>query len=682
MGLRRTIKNFNSKRNYLKQLQKNNDLLPSIDVNLTADQIYFPSFAIPEISIVIPFHNQHTHTLNCLLSIANNLPEVSFEVILIDDCSNEYFDYSAICNISILRNTKNLGFLESVNEGIKKAKGNYIYLLNNDTIVTEGFLTELLHVFQSKKNVGAVGSMLLNPDGTLQEAGSFFIRNGVGQVADIPTYFPQVNYTHKADYCSGCSLLFKRLSDNSDLNLFHEQFAPAYFEDSDLCFTLKYIQNKDVYYCPFSKVYHFHGVTYGNELRKETPNSSKMELLTRNQKIFYKKWDSIISNIHAKFIQERIIELYGNKSLIIFHDRVPEFDNNSGDLRLTEIIKLFIDLDYNITLIVPKNRIENPYNTYFQQLGVCVFYEHKLLNEYNRFFKKLALQTPICWFSTGPTFERFYKLAKTHWPRGKFVFDMVDIHHLRYLRALEHEPNNKFYRKKYNETLRAEKFASKRADITIPISLQESEYMEKTFGTKRLAVISNIHYNKVSLNDVPNFNERQGILFIGSQHHPNIDAVRFLADEIMPIVWQNNPEIKLNVVGNLDVLISDINDPNIIFHGYVPDITEFFYNNKLMIAPLRTGAGVKGKIGQAFEYFLPVITSKIGAEGMALKNNFNAILAETAEEFAASILSLYTDESLWTYLQSNSEKSLEPFSKEKLKNTLEKIIDLDVLPLQ
>jgi glycosyltransferase involved in cell wall biosynthesis len=94
-----------------------------------------------------------------------------------------------------------------------------------------------------------------------------------------------------------------------------------------------------------------------------------------------------------------------------------------------------------------------------------------------------------------------------------------------------------------------------------------------------------------------------------------------------------------------------------------------------MVAPLRSGAGVKGKIGQAFEYFLPVITSKIGAEGMELIDNSNAILAESAEEFAASILSLYTDKLLWTHLQSNSEKSLEPFSKEKLKTTLVDIIN-------
>ncbi|MGJ1348391.1 glycosyltransferase [Sphingobacterium siyangense] len=675
MGLRRTIREFRNKKKYIEALKNSDNLIPKFKTNITTDLIHFPSFKSPRVSIIIPFYNQHIHTLNCLLSISQNLPNTSFEIIIIDDCSSENFDYTTIQNISVLKNKENLGFLRSVNEGIKKAQGDFIYLLNNDTIVTSGFLDQLLIVFETKKNVGAVGSMLLNPDGTLQEAGSFFIKNGAGQLDHTPTFFPQLNYIYKIDYGSGCSLLFKKFTDNHEINLFDEQFSPAYFEDSDLCFTFKYVQNKEVYFSPFSKIYHFHGVTYGNEQRKVTKSQPKEKLLDKNSNSFYQKWEYEIANISSHFIQQRILELYGNRSLVIFHDRVPEYDNNSGDLRLTEIIKSFLDLDYNITLVVPKNRIDNPYNHYFQKLGVCIFYEHKLLKEYNRFFRKLALEAPICWFSTGPTFKSFYKLAKSFWAKGKFIFDMVDIHHLRYLRALDHEPNNKHYRREYKKTLRAESFAAKYADIIIPISHQEANYMEDNFSPKKIAVISNVHYSKVSLKEVPSFEERQDILFIGSQHHPNIDAVRFLANEIMPIVWQKNPFIKLNVIGNLNTLVTDINHPNIKFHGYVPDITAYFYNNKLMVAPLRSGAGVKGKIGQAFEYFLPVITSKIGAEGMELIDNSNAILAESAEEFAASILSLYTDKSLWTHLQSNSEKSLEPFSKEKLRTTLVEIIN-------
>ncbi|MDI5943722.1 glycosyltransferase family 4 protein, partial [Micromonospora sp. DH15] len=169
------------------------------------------------------------------------------------------------------------------------------------------------------------------------------------------------------------------------------------------------------------------------------------------------------------------------------------------------------------------------------------------------------------------------------------------------------------------------------------------------------------------------FENRKDVLFIGSIHEPNVDALYYLYNEIMPIVWKKLPELKVNVIGNVNEKIKDIEHPNFIFHGYVPAIEDFFTSNKLMVAPLRYGAGVKGKIGQAFEYYLPVVTSSIGAEGMQLENNKNALIDDTAEGFAQSIIRLYTDKDLWLELQENSENSLKPFSIENLKKTLTRL---------
>ena len=119
--------------------------------------------------------------------------------------------------------------------------------------------------------------------------------------------------------------------------------------------------------------------------------------------------------------------------------------------------------------------------------------------------------------------------------------------------------------------------------------------------------------------------------------------------------------------------MEEIVHPNVKFLGYVPDMEEFLLKSKIMVAPLRYGAGVKGKIGQAFEYFLPVITTPIGAEGMKLENQKNAIIAENKENFAEAILELYSNEDLWKNLQNNSENSLFPFSKENLENKIDLI---------
>ena len=209
--------------------------------------------------------------------------------------------------------------------------------------------------------------------------------------------------------------------------------------------------------------------------------------------------------------------------------------------------------------------------------------------------------------------------------------------------------------------------------MVVTISEDEEKYMQKFTHKDKLITISNIHYPKKTIKKVPSFYERENILFVGSIHPPNVDAVKFLINEIMPIVWAKNNSIGINIIGNVNEVMREIIHPNVKLLGYVPDMEEFLLKSKMMVAPLRYGAGVKGKIGQAFEYFLPVITTPIGAEGMKLENQKNAIIAENKENFAEAILDLYSNEDLWKNLQNNSENSLFPFSKENLENKIDLI---------
>ncbi len=670
MGIYTKTRDYFRKLIYLAKLQKRyRTRLPRIKQIPTFS---FDTYEQPLVSIIIPFYNQYAFTHNCIISIIQHLPKVDFEIILVDDNSSEVCDFSQIKNLTIIRNETNIGFVRSVNNGIKNARGTYIYLLNNDTEVHEGFLDELIYVFDNFENVGAVGSMLLNTDGTLQEAGSFFLNEGFPtQIANKKTYSPEVNYIYKADYCSGCSLLFKKVNDEQSLNLLDEIFVPAYFEDADLCFQLKYKQGKDIYYTPFSKISHFNGVSYNS---KKDTSSLKSELFQKNHDIFIKKWHKELGSITARSKWERVEELYGDKQIVFFHYRVPQYDNNSGELRLTEIIKMYRKLGYNTSLIAPKNRIKNTYNPYFQRLGVRVYFGYKPIADLLFFIRRFIRKNPLVWFSTSDVFIKHYPFATKYLTNARLIFDMVDVHHLRYQRALEISPGNKKYKKRYQKYYRYEKKAAELAHVVVAISEEEKEYMHKFTPGAKLIVISNIHYTKVRPTEIPSFEERKGLLFIGSTHHPNVDAINFLKDEILPEIWKSHPQIELNIVGDIQAAFKDLKHPNIKFHGYVPDIATLFLTHKMMVAPLRYGAGVKGKIGQAFEYYLPVVTSTTGAEGMYLKHEKNALLANSAEDFAQQIVRLYADKELWLTLQKHSSNSLSPFSLEAL---TEKIIQVE-----
>ena len=672
MGLLKKIKYFKDKKERIEKLDLI-DYSVSIPNEMSAVSLNFPLHAQPKVSIIIPFFNQEHYTWACLKSIGENLPMVSFEIILVDDHSPDAYDFSLVSNITILKNSSNLGFLRSCNKGISQAKGEYIYLLNNDTIVLNGFLDELVAVFNNFTNVGAVGSMLINADNTLQEAGSVLMKNEkIAQiVTNKKTFYPEVNYIYKVDYCSGCSLLFKKNDDNGAINYFDEQFAPAYFEETDMCFRLKYEQGKDTYYTPFSKLIHFNGVSY-NRKTDSTP-TEKDKLFEKNLSLFKQKWQAQLDAIQSKTVQERILELNNDNNIFFYNNELPHFDKNSGDLRLTEIIKAYKRQGFNVFYVVRNNLIDNPYNEFFQRLGVCVYYEHLPLNDLKKFYKRLSVKKSIAWFYAGYVFYKHYGSVTKMFEKCFMVYDMVDIHHLRFKRTLEKSPNDKFYQRSYRKFLKFERISAEKADLIIPISEEERLYMEKFVPSKDYLVISNIHYVKIKEAAVPGFVSRKDILFVGSKHHPNIDAIYFLVKEILPIVWKKIPDLKLNIIGNVKDEINDIKNDKINFLGFVPDVKDQFLSNRFMVAPVRFGAGVKGKIGQAFEYFLPVVSSTIGAEGMKLTDYKNALIEDDPQLFAEKIIQLYTDENLWNLLKSNSEKSLYPFSIDHLHNQLEKI---------
>jgi O-antigen biosynthesis protein len=670
MKLSKKISLFFRRRRKVKQLEdklKNN--LPKQLLEINKSTIAFKSSNNPKVSIIIPFFNQEIYTRNCLQYLHKNLTDkYPYEIILIDDNSPESYDFSNISGITIIKNEINLGFLKNINIGINHSKGEYIYLLNNDTEVYENFLDELFYVFENFKDVGAVGSMLLNPDLSLQEAGAVFMKDyTIHQIfRDRMPFYPEVNYIRKVDYCSGCSLLFKKNKDNGALNLLDEQFAPAYFEDPDLCFDLKYNQNKKIYYTPFSKVLHYNGITYNDKTKLNQESESKKEVLMNTNKIkFYEKWKNQINAIQAETIDDRILEINNNKSVVFINHTVPEFDRDAGSNRLKELMNVFIKKDYNVTLVSKETFIWQSYIDTYQRMGINIFFEHKKFKGYKYYLSKFCKNADYVWIHGPYTFDKYFDTIKSLFANAKFIFDMVDIHHLRYKRAYEANKQDKSNLKNHYKFKKIELKATKKSDYVITVSDAEKEFMKTYCNKNKLITISTIHYPKVNPNLINSHTNRKDILFIGSTHHPNVDAIYFLYEKIMPIVWKTNPEMKINIIGNIDTIVTDIADERFIFHGFVEDVDPLFNSSKLMVAPLLIGAGVKGKIGQSFEYYLPVVTTTIGAEGMFLKNEENVLIADNEEDFASAILQLYENESLWTKLSKNSEKSLFPFSVEK-----------------
>lgn len=357
------------------------------------------------------------------------------------------------------------------------------------------------------------------------------------------------------------------------------------------------------------------------------------------------------------------------KSIVFLNECMPTPDKDSGSNRLKEIILSYCELDFNCIICTKNAYREDKYISYFSEMGVIVYVETKQFKNYFNFLASIP-KIDYVWYYTPDTLNDNLKKISKILPKAKSIFDMVDIHYLRIQRAIELEPKRISLRKKYKKYFKIETQLAKKADIVIAISDHERELMKQYIEESKLYTLSNVHYPKIKTEDSPAFELREDILFIGSSHTPNVDALYYLYNEIMPIVWEKLPDIKVNIIGSVHEVIQDITDPKFVFHGYVEDIEALFLSNKLMVAPLRYGAGVKGKVGQAFEYYLPVVTSSIGAEGMHLTAGENALIENTPEALAGAIIDLYTNKDLWIKLQNNSEDSLIPFSRVMVINTL------------
>ena len=357
------------------------------------------------------------------------------------------------------------------------------------------------------------------------------------------------------------------------------------------------------------------------------------------------------------------------KTIVFINGSMPTHDRDSGSNRLKEIILSFKEEGYNCIVCTENAYRTDEYIVFYTKLGVIVYVETKQYSSYFDFLQSIPKVDYIWYYSPNTLKDNFKKVSKIL-PQSKSIFDMVDIHFLRYQRAIQLDPTRISLRKRYKKYFKIETQLAQKVDFVVAISDLEKEVMSQYIPSQKLITISNIHYPKVSKEVIKSFENRDGLLFIGSAHTPNIDALYFLYNEIMPLVWEKLPDVKVNVVGNVKETIDTIQHPNFVFHGYVPSVEDFFNDNRIMVAPLRYGAGVKGKIGQAFEYYLPVVTTSIGAEGMKLVDRKNALIDDTKQGFATAIIEAYTDKNLWQELQNNSEESLKPFSIENLKNII------------
>lgn len=259
----------------------------------------------PLVSIIIPVFNNLNFTKNCLIALSQNTIYQPYEVVIIDNGSTDGTAQFLSClegDVQIIKNEKNLGFGKASNQGAKAANGEYLLFLNNDTLPTKGWLTELVKIATDNEHVGIVGSKLLYPDNTIQHAGVAF--NKYGKVYHIyqglPRDHPNVSKIREFQAVTGACMLIKK-EIFMKVGGFDERFLNG-FEDIDLCLKVKEL-GYQILYCPSSVVYHFESRTEG---RKDHD--------IENSRVFSDKWRGKIAPDEEKIAREDGLRIIYNKT--------------------------------------------------------------------------------------------------------------------------------------------------------------------------------------------------------------------------------------------------------------------------------------------------------------------------------------------------------------------------------
>jgi GT2 family glycosyltransferase/glycosyltransferase involved in cell wall biosynthesis len=636
-----------------------------------------PRPASPKVSIIICVFNQLRVTVECLKAIQLHTADVEYEVIVVDDCSGEMTRdaLQRIAGINLLRNETNRGFLESCNRGAAAARGEYLLFLNNDTEVRPGWMSALLRVFKMKRDAGLAGAKLIYADGTLQEAGGIIWRDASGAnygKFDVAAK-PQYNYLREVDYCSGaCIITPKALFDQ--LGGFDPELAPAYYEDTDYAFKVRETGRK-VYYQPFATVVHHEGQSCGTG----TDSGIKSYQLV-NQVKFRTKWQHRLA-LHEEghtADPHRAKDRGIAKRVLVADARALSPDQDSGSVRMWNLLLIFQQLGCKITFL-PGNKLrESPYTERMQELGI-EYLHSPFLNDFRHFLRERGAEFDLIVLSRMEMGEKLLDACLEFAPSTPIIFDTVDLHFLRGEREAELQQSDA-KRADAERVRRTELEIASKCDAVIVVSSHEKEVLEQELPGTHVEIVSNIHEVH---EPVKPYAGRKDFVFIGGfEHPPNVDAMKWFCGEIMPRITAELPGACLHIIGSkMPESVRALASENVIAHGYVEDVRPFFESCLLSVAPLRYGAGVKGKINQSMSYGVPAIATTVAAEGMHLIDGRDVLIADEPGEFADKIIRLYHDAALWERLSRNCRENIaEHFSFAAARANLENLLrDLRVL---
>ena len=628
-----------------------------------------PADQRPEVSIVIPAYGQDAHTFQCLQSLAQHTDLSRVEVIVVDDASPQPVEQglSTVRGVRFLRAPSNGGFIASCHLGADAARGEWLLMLNNDVQVCAGWLPALQEVFVNHADAGLAGARLVYPNGRLQEAGGIIWQDGSAWNwgrGENPEH-PQFRYLRAVDYCSGACLLMRR-SDWDALGGFDRHYAPAYYEDTDLAMRVRHRLGKRVVYQPAAVIIHHEGVSSGTD---ETQGIKRHQVINRGK--FFERWREVLRTHRVNGLLPRLeINRHARGRVLVIEACMITPDQDSGSVRMLAMLELLLELRCAVSFVADNLEHRQPYVDQLQRRGVEVWH-HPYVQSVGQLIETHGAEFDTVVVCRHYIAVKYVALLRQHAPQARIIFDTVDLHYLREQRQADLD-NSASLHATAAKTREQELGVIRTVDLTWVVSPVEQTLLAQETPGARVEILSNIHTLREASQG---FAERDGLIFVGGfRHPPNIDAVQWFVQEVWPLVLREAPAMRLTIVGsNMPATIRDLHIPGVHVVGFVEEIEPLLDAARISIAPLRYGAGVKGKINQAMACGLPVVATTPAVEGMGLQDGDELLVADEPADFARAVLCLHANADLWRRLANAARQNVaRNFSRDQAKIAIAK----------